>query len=56
MARSKDLAAEAIIEAVRLIDAGSPPLLPNPAEGATSFSVPTAADVKRFRATGHRFF
>ena len=56
MARSKDLAAEAIIEAVRLIEAGSPTLLPNPQEEATGFSVPTRADVKRFLATGHRFF
>lgn len=56
MARSKDLAAEAIIDAVRLIEAGSPPLLPNPEEEATSYSVPNRHDVKRFRATGHRFF
>lgn len=56
MARSKDLAAEAIIETVRLIEAGSPPLIPNPEEEGTSFSVPTRKDVKRFRSTGHRFF
>ncbi len=56
MARSKDLAAEAIIDAVRLVEAGSPTLIPNPEEQATSFSVPTRDDVKRFRATGHRFF
>lgn len=56
MARSKDLAAEAIIEAVRLIEAGSPTLGPNPEEEASSFSVPTRQDVRRFRATGHRFF
>jgi len=56
MARSKDLAAEAIIEAVRLVDAGDPPLLDNDAEQATSFSMPTREDVKRFRESGHRFY
>jgi methionyl-tRNA formyltransferase len=56
MARSKDLAAEAIIDAVRSIESGDMELLPNPAEDATNFSVPTAADVKKFRDGGHRFF
>lgn len=56
MARSKDLAAEAIIDAVRLIEAGSPTLMNNPEEEATEFSVPTRDDVQGFRATGHRFF
>lgn len=55
MARSKDLAAEAIIECVRLVEAGDPPLLPNPEEQSTHFSMPTKDDVKRFRANGHRF-
>ena len=54
MARSKDLAAEAIIECVRLVEAGDPPLLPNPAEEATHFSMPDAQDMKRFRERGHR--
>ena len=56
MARSKDLAAEAIIDAVRLIEAGNPPLIDNDAEKATSFSMPTREDVVRFRANGHRFY
>ena len=56
MTRSKDLGAEAIIEAVRLIEAGQPPLLANDAAEATSFSMPTREDVGRFRATGHRFY
>ena len=56
MARSKDLAAEAIIEAVRLIQTGSPPKLPNPKAQATEFTIPTRDDVKRFLASGHRFF
>ena len=56
MARSKDLAAEAIIEATRLIEAGQPPLLANNGTQATEFSMPTRDDVKRFLGTGHRFF
>ncbi|HJQ99092.1 MAG TPA: formyltransferase family protein [Candidatus Polarisedimenticolaceae bacterium] len=56
MARSKDLAAEAIIDAVRLIEAGSPPVIANDASQATSFSMPTREDVLRFRANGHRFY
>ena len=55
MARSKDLAAEAIIESVRLIEAGNPPLMPNNESQATSFSMPTREDVKRFRSAGRRF-
>lgn len=55
MTRSKDLAAEAIIDAVRLIETGDPPRLPNPEEEATHFSMPTRDDVKQFLATGHRF-
>jgi methionyl-tRNA formyltransferase len=56
MDRSKDLAAEAILDAVRLIEAGDPPLLPNDATQATHFSMPTAEDVRRFRGSGRRFF
>ncbi|MEE8482888.1 MAG: formyltransferase family protein, partial [Acidiferrobacterales bacterium] len=56
MARSKDLAAEAIIECVRLIEAGDPPWLPNDESLASHYSMPTREDVKRFYANGHRFF
>jgi methionyl-tRNA formyltransferase len=56
MARSKDLAAEAVIEAVRIIEAGDPPTQPNDASLATSFSLPTREDVARFLASGHRFY
>ena len=56
MARSKDLAAEAIIECVSLIEQGNPPLLPNDESIASHFSMPTRDDVKRFYANGHRFF
>jgi methionyl-tRNA formyltransferase len=55
MARSKDLAAEAILECVRLIETGNPPLMPNDEALATSHSMPTREDVKRFRAAGRRF-
>jgi methionyl-tRNA formyltransferase len=56
MERSKDLAAETIVEAVRMIEAGNLTLLPNDASAATHFSMPTKEDVNRFRAAGHRFF
>jgi methionyl-tRNA formyltransferase len=56
MARGKDLAPECIIEAVRLIEAGDPPLQPNPAAEMTHFSMPTPEDGKKFRASGRRFF
>lgn len=55
MARSKDLAAEAIIECVRLVEAGDPPMMPNPESEMTHFSMPTKEDVRRFREKGHRF-
>lgn len=56
MTRSKDLAAEAIIECVHLVEAGDPELMPNPAEASTHFSMPTKSDVKKFRAAGRKFF
>jgi methionyl-tRNA formyltransferase len=55
MSRSKDLAAEAIIECVRLVEAGEPPLTPNPESEMTHFAMPTGEDVARFKAHGHRF-
>lgn len=56
MARSKDLAAEAIIECVRLVDSGEVPTFPNDASQATHYSMPTKDDVRRFRASNRRFF
>jgi len=61
MARSKDLAAEAIIECVRIVEDAAArgiecPTMPNDASQLTHFSMPTKADVDRFRANGHRFF
>ncbi len=55
MARSKDLGAECLIEAVQRIEAGDPELLENEESQATSFSMPTPEDGKRFRASGRRF-
>ncbi len=61
MARSKDLAAECIIECVRKVEAAAEKgvpveTMPNDASQLTHFSMPTAEDVRRFRANGHRFF
>jgi methionyl-tRNA formyltransferase len=56
MARSKDLAAEAIIECVKLVEAGTPNLIPNPEAEQSHFSMPTKEDVRRFGKHGHRFF
>ncbi len=55
MARSKKLAAEAIIESVRLVEGGEYTLLPNDESQATHFSMPTRQDTLRFRAAGRRF-
>lgn len=54
MARSKDLAAEAIIECVRLVESGDFETLPNDEAEATDFTMPTRDDLKRLRASGHR--
>ena len=56
MARSKDLAAEAIIDAVRMIESGSYRPVANPESEASTFSMPDREDVRRFRSQGHRFF
>lgn len=56
MARSKDLAAEAILECVHAVEHGPRTLLPNPESEMTHFSMPTPDDVRRLRAHGHRLF
>jgi len=61
MSRSKDLAAEAILESVRVVEEAAAkgiecPTMPNDATRLTHFSTPTADDVRRFRSHGHRFF
>ena len=56
MARSKSLAAEAVIEAVRLIEMGDPPLIPNRASEASEFSMPGPDDARDFLERGHRFY
>lgn len=55
MARSKDLAAEAIVEAVRLVEAGNYELIPNDASQASHYSMPSKEDFQRFIAQGRRF-
>ena len=54
MARGKDLAAEAILEAVAAVEYGSGDLMPNPESEMTHFSMPTREDVRRLRSHGHR--
>jgi hypothetical protein len=54
MARSKDMAAEAIIDCVRLVEAGDYPTLPNDESEATDYTMPTKEDLNRLRASGHR--
>jgi methionyl-tRNA formyltransferase len=56
MARSKDIAAEAIIKCVRLVEAGDPPLMVNDETQQSHFAMPTKADVERFQRNGHRFW
>lgn len=56
MARGKAIAAEAIVECVKLVEAGDPPLMPNPEAEQSHFAMPTAADVARFRSFGRRFY
>ncbi|MDP7028852.1 MAG: formyltransferase family protein [Phycisphaerales bacterium] len=54
MARSKDLAAEAIIECVRLVESGDFTTMPNDEADSSDFTMPTRADLARLRAAGHR--
>ncbi len=55
MARSKDLAAEAILECVRKIEYGPLTLMANPESEQSHFSMPSKEDVQRFKQGGHRF-
>jgi len=54
--KTKAAAAEAVIEALRLLEEQRVERKPNRAEDATYFSFPTADDVRRFRASGKRLF
>ena len=53
--RSKELSAEAILEAVARIEEGRVELTPNPAEEATYNSFPRREDARRLKSHGHRF-
>ena len=55
MARGKDLAAEAVLEAVHRIESDKHHTFENPQDQATHYSMPTRADVRRFRQHGHQF-
>lgn len=54
--KTKGLGAEALVEAVRLIAAGTAERKPNPESEATYFSFPRREDRLRFLAAGRRFF
>ncbi len=61
MARGKDLAAECIVECVRIVEdcdnrRAPVPTTSNPESEMSHFSMPTREDVRRFRRHGHRFF
>ena len=53
--RSAELGADLLVEAVRLIEAGDPPIITQDSEQASYFSWPTAEAVRRFRAQGRRY-
>jgi len=53
MLRSKKIAADAIIECVRLVENGNPKTIPNPIEEMTHFSMPTKEHVKKLFKNGH---
>ena len=50
--RSKELAAELIIESIDLLETESQELLPNPHDEATFNTFPVSSEVKQFRALG----
>jgi methionyl-tRNA formyltransferase len=54
MRKSKAVAAQLVVEAVRRLDAGDVSTLPNPPDEGSYFSFPTRADVMRFRARGRK--
>jgi methionyl-tRNA formyltransferase len=55
MAKSKQLGAQALLEALDMLESGAVTAIPNPAEEATSFSFPTKAEAREFRRRGRRF-
>jgi methionyl-tRNA formyltransferase len=55
MRECRRTAAEALIEAVRRVEAGTAELLPNSDEDARTYSRPRREDLARFFARGHRW-
>lgn len=55
MRRCKRVGGRLLAEALALFEAGTPTTSPNPAQEATYFSFPTAADAREFRRRGCRW-
>ncbi|OQY42668.1 MAG: hypothetical protein B6242_15900 [Anaerolineaceae bacterium 4572_78] len=53
--KSADIGAELLLKAVKLIESGNPPRMPQDSKQATYFSWPTPIDVHRFRKHGKRY-
>ncbi len=53
--KSADLGADLLVEAVKRIEAGNPPRLPQDPAQATYHSWPTPADVRSFKQQGRRY-
>jgi methionyl-tRNA formyltransferase len=54
MRRTKRVAADLVLEAIKEFEAGTVSPVPNPPDEGTYFSFPTREDVARFRALGRR--
>jgi methionyl-tRNA formyltransferase len=55
MAKTKDLGARALLEALDMLESGNVKTIANPAEEATSFTFPTREEAREFRRRGRRF-
>jgi len=53
--KSATLGADLLVQAVRLIEAGDPPTIPQEPQQASYFSWPTPEAARRFRARGRRY-
>jgi folate-dependent phosphoribosylglycinamide formyltransferase PurN len=53
--KTAELGADLLVRAVKLIENGDPPRLPQGDAGASYFSWPTSADVRRFKARGRKY-
>ena len=55
MAETKELGAQALLEALDMLESGNIRTMPNPPEEATSFTFPTKEEAREFRRRGRRF-